>query len=227
MKNKSIFAAAFVCVVIIAAQPAIASDAPKVTLPSAPALPASTEQPASEDKVVDFMNQSIKAYQDGKFKESLKLSDEAQNGIRDRHAELYRALLPSVPSGGWTLEDKADVSATLGTPIVGGMSVVARSYKGGGHTATIAYIVDSPMMSLLSNVMQAISSASGPNVSTEDIKGNKATYREQSTERKGANHQLMIFAGDVMVLVQSDTLPKETLLQFANLVDFDKLKTVQ
>jgi len=228
MKNSILFVFALVCATVIGGSaPVFADDPPHVALPQMASPPSPPDVAPKEDTVIGPMNHAIEAYQAGKFKEALKLSDDAQSGIRAKHVALYRALLPPAPAGGWTEEDKNDSGATLGAQLVGGLSVVGRDYKGGGHTASIAYVIDSPMITMLSGIMQAITSASGPNGSSEEIKGYKATYKEQSEDHKAAAHQLTVFAGDVVVMVQSNTLPKETLMQFANIIDYDRLKTVQ
>jgi hypothetical protein len=201
----------------------VASAAP---MPTPAPLPAPAPTPPFADGVMVSMHNAEAAYQAGMYKNALKFTDQAEGDIRTKHAALYRSLLPPAPAVGWVSQDKNDNNSTLGAALAGGMAIVSRDYKGGTHTASISYVVDSPMLTMVSGMLGAVAAASGPNSEAMEIKGNKALYREQAPSDKGEAHQLMIYAGDVMVMVQSNTLPKNTLVQFANIVDYDKLKTV-
>jgi len=205
----------------------IASTQGDISAPPMAKLPNSAPQEAPKLQPDQYLTQAQDAYKNGELKQSLDLIAKAQTGIRTKRAELYKPLLPPTPEN-WKENDGNDSQLTMDASMLGGMSAITRTYTGYGHTISVAYIVDSPMMNFLSTMMKMVSALKGPTNSTETVQGNQAMYKEVENKAKGTtSHQLMVFAGDVMVVLQSDTLPKETIMQFADIVPYEKLKTVK
>src|SRR5262249_34934359 len=90
-----------------------ADQPPSVGAPAglAPGVP--VPPPPPKDATVP-LNEAIKAYKDGKYKEALAQIDLAQNSIRRQHAELYRSLLPDNAPSGWQVLGSNDGAAAMG-----------------------------------------------------------------------------------------------------------------
>jgi hypothetical protein len=202
--------------------PVVAEDkAPPAAAPSLPPGLQDLVQTAPLQEGDVYMDQAKQAYLAGQYKKSLDLLGKAQTVIRTKRAELFKPLLPPA-TGKWQIEESKNDNMTAPPALLGGMSLVSRVYTGYGYTVELKFIIDSPMMSMLGGLLQA----AGKDAKTEEIKGNKAIYKETSVGA-GSHHQLMIFCGDVLISLESTNLPKEFMMQFANAIDYDKIKAVQ
>jgi len=198
-----------------------------------PNIPGVNLMPDVKEKPEDLLHKAITAYEAGQMKDSLKLIEDAQDGIRVKHAELYAKLLPSLPAGGWTIADPdpSKTVVTFSTRVAGGLNVINRTFAGNGHKVTITYIADSSTIALVSPLLSAFAPlVIGPNGSFDSVKGNPAMYLESKPDEvrhRPASHTIIVMMPDTIVAVTSQTLPKETLMQFASTVDFDQLKAIK
>jgi hypothetical protein len=215
---------ALMLAVLVNAAPGFADD--KTPMPSLPVPPGSDDVTAKQ-QADDFLGQAKDAYKEGHYRQAQNLVDKAQIAIRTKRAELYKALLPAA-SGEWKVDDNADKRIVFGF-VNNNNSNVSRTYTGYGHTVKISYLIDPQTMGM----MRPFISPGDQDSSPEEVKGYQAIYKDSSSQqinpafRNGTAHQLTIYEGDVVAVIQSDTLPKSTMMEFANAIDFAKIKAVQ
>lgn len=208
-----IFAMTFM---LVGVAPAIAADNPNGASLSAVSIPAPAAQKTPPEDPIESLRSAIKADQAGRYGEALKDINEAKKGISAKHFALYRALLPTTPGPAWKSVDTSDTLSK---------SIVTREYTANGQTVSISYIIDPTTVKFMSGALIKMVGSMMAGASDEPlaVKGHKASYQEIKLGDI-VNHKLTIDVGDVLVTVQSPTISKDTLLKFADLVDYEKLK---
>ncbi|MEN8191109.1 MAG: hypothetical protein ABFS19_14775, partial [Thermodesulfobacteriota bacterium] len=110
---------------------------------------------------------------------------------------------------------------TLGTAVFGGGVTVSRDYTKDDGSVSIEIVSDSPVlqsvMVMLNNPMFA--GASGGSLKT--IKGQRAIVKYDDGDRSGDIN--IVVAGRFMVTVKGDRVDQETLVGYAESIDFVSL----
>jgi hypothetical protein len=195
-----------------------ASENPAIPAPAAP-INSEQQQTISKDPI-EPLNDAIGAYKKGNYNDALSKIDAAKKSVGMKRVEAYQSLLPPIPRGGWSLSDD--------TPDRFMFSFVQRTYKANGNTVTIKYTFGEDMLNIMkagANVV--VDTMMSANKAAFDVKGNKADYRDIKLGDKIISHEVEVHAGKVLVTVVSETIGKDVLVQFADLVDFDKLRNLQ
>ncbi len=117
---------------------------------------------------------------------------------------------------------------------------MSRGYTNNGQKVKITFVTDAPIMSFIVPLLQSFAPliAKG-DLAQGTIKGYPSIYFENNgnavqgmqpavaSGKQPAVHVLTVLMGDVIVTLSSETLGREFLTQFANVVDYDKLKVGQ
>ena len=178
---------------------------------------AAQEEP---DDVLTTIQEAVKQYKLGQFAGAISNLDYATQLIRQKKSERMKALLPE-PLKGW--QAKSATAQALGTAVFGGGITVSRDYyTGKGASLSIEIVSDSPVlqsiMTMLNNPMFA--GAAGGMLKT--IKGQRAMMKYDENERKGEMN--IVTANRFMVTVKGHGVEQETLVTFAEAVDFAVLE---
>ena len=173
----------------------------------------------------NFIELAKASYQAGRFKDALAQLDKAQVAIRQQRLEKYKTLLPPAPQG-WQSQDKQDEAASMGGAMLGGMSVVSRIYTANGHELKLYYMIDSPMIDMLGSMIKLaeITPQAGDN-SVVRVKGFPGSFKEK-LEKDKPTRQLSLLVDGMMIMLESATLPRETFMQFADILPIEQIRQV-
>jgi len=171
-----------------------------------------------QDDVLTTVNEAVKQYKAGDLAGAASNLDYASQLVRQKKSERMKDLLPE-PLAGW--EGKPANAQTLGTAVFGGGVTVSREYKKGDAKVFIEIVSDSPVlqsvMMMLNNPMFA--GASGGNLKT--IKGQRAIIKYDNGKRSGDVN--IVVAGRFMVTLKGTRVDQQTLIDYAEAVDFVSL----
>ena len=171
------------------------------------------------DDILTTVNEAVKQYTAGDFAGAISNLDYATQLIRQKRSERMKALLPEPPSG-W--QAKPATSQALGTAVFGGGVTVSRDYfTDQGASLSIEMVSDSPVlqsiMTMLNNPMFA--GAAGGVIKT--INRQRAIIKYDEDDHKGEID--IVVASRFMVTVKGQGIERDTLLKFAESVDFTAL----
>ncbi|MCI5120790.1 MAG: hypothetical protein D3908_06300 [Candidatus Electrothrix sp. AUS4] len=171
------------------------------------------------DDILTTVNEAVKQYKLGDFSGAISNLDYATQLIRQKRSERMKALLPE-PLTGW--QAKPATAQALGTAVFGGGVTVSRDYfTEKGASLSIEMVSDSPVlqsiMTMLNNPMFA--GAAGGMIKT--IKRQRAIIKYDEDDRKGEID--IVVASRFMVTVKGQGVERDTLLKFAESVDFTAL----
>ncbi|XCN71435.1 MAG: hypothetical protein Q3M24_14055 [Candidatus Electrothrix aestuarii] len=171
------------------------------------------------DDILTTVNEAVKQYKLGDFSGAISNLDYATQLIRQKRSERMKALLPE-PLSGW--QAKPATAQALGTAVFGGGVTVSRDYfTEKGASLSIEMVSDSPVlqsiMTMLNNPMFA--GAAGGMIKT--IKRQRAIIKYDKDDRKGEVD--IVVASRFMVTVKGQGVERDTLLKFAESVDFTAL----
>jgi len=171
------------------------------------------------DDVLTTVNEAVKQYNLGDFSGAISNLDYATQLIRQKRSERMKALLPE-PLSGW--QAKPATAQALGTAVFGGGITVSRDYfTDKGSALSIEMVSDSPVlqsiMTMLNNPMFA--GAAGGMIKT--IKRQRAIIKYDEDDHKGEID--IVVANRFMVTVKGHGIEQDTLLKFAESVDFTAL----
>jgi len=208
---------------------------------------ATVNRPTTVEKTEVHIQRAQAAYNDKKYKDAMTSLQLAQDALRRQHADYYTNIFPKA-SKNWSLEEtKPEDMICLGQQIFGGMLVLSRTYSSNGNKVQISLMTDAPVLSFVGPILQAIAPfiakgeiAQGtikeyPSIYVDNINGGAMAKRpsrqdgsiEFSSAKQTPMHVLIVLVGDVIVGISSETLDREYLSQFANILDYDKLKRGQ
>jgi len=171
------------------------------------------------DDALTTINEALKQYKLGEFAGAISNLDYATQLIRQKRSERMKSLLPE-PLSGW--QAKPATAQALGTAVFGGGVTVSRDYyTDQGASLSIEMVSDSPVlqsiMTMLNNPMFA--GAAGGIIKT--VKRQRAMIKYDEKDRKGEID--IVVASRFMVTVKGHGVERETLLKFAESIDFDGL----
>ncbi|XOF32401.1 MAG: hypothetical protein ACL93V_10160 [Candidatus Electrothrix sp. YB6] len=172
-----------------------------------------------KDDILTTIDEAVRQYKASEYAGAVSNLDYAGQLIRQKKSEQMKNLLPE-PLADW--QAKPATSQALGTAVFGGGLTVSRDYfTEDGSTLSIELVSDSPVlqsiMVLLNNPMFA--GASGGVVNT--IKRQRAMIKYDEKERKGEVN--IVVVSRFIVTVKGYNVDRETLIKYAEAVDFDAL----
>ncbi len=171
------------------------------------------------DEVKDYLKRAQELYDQKNYSEAISELQFAISKIQDLQAEGYQTVLPEPPQG-WTASEIQ--TNKMPGAIMGGGVTLTRSYSNDrGESIEITVMGESPAVSSI--LMMASNPMFLGGNKLVRVKGNKAIEEWHDQDKSGT---LSIIVGSkCIVTVEGSSLEaKDTLYQFANLVDYDKIK---
>uniref|UniRef100_UPI00405785DA hypothetical protein n=1 Tax=Candidatus Electronema sp. TaxID=2698783 RepID=UPI00405785DA len=193
--------------------PAAASEAAKDLFPLAP-------QPSwlANDDIINVIEQAVRQYRANDLAGAISNLDYAAQLIRQKKSEQMKALLPE-PLPGW--QAKPAAAKSLGAAVFGGGSTVSRDYFTASSVLYMEIVSDSPVLQsiimMLNNPLFA--GASGGNLQT--IKQQRAMIKYNANERSGEIN--IVVAGRFIVTIKGRAVDQDTMLRYAEAMDFEAL----
>ncbi|RUM41512.1 MAG: hypothetical protein DSY80_08670 [Desulfocapsa sp.] len=181
-------------------------------------LPLQAGAAAEKDDVLTTIDEAVKQYTNGDYAGAASNLDYASQLVRQKKSERMKDLLPE-PLSGWQAQPAS--AQTLGTAVFGGGVTVSRNYSKDDASVSIEIVTDSPVlqsvMMMLNNPMFA--GASGGNLET--IKGQRAIVKYEPKGRSGEIN--IVVANRFMVTVKGNNVEQQTLVSYAEAIDFRSL----
>jgi hypothetical protein len=169
------------------------------------------------DDVTDSIDEAVKAYKAKDFAAAAQSLDAAAQLVRQKRADLFKALLPEAPSG-WKAED-ATVQAGGAAMFGGGITVERRYTKDDSSSVTVKLITDSPIMQGVMMMMNNPMFANADGGKLERIKNQKAIFKN----RDGSGSVNIVVNGTLLVQIEGSQVTDANLRAFAEAVDYAKL----
>lgn len=168
------------------------------------------------DDVTDSIDEAVKAYKADDYSTAAQSLDAAAQMVRQKRAELFKAVLPDAPSG-WTAEEPT-VSAA-GAAMLGGGVSAERRYTKGDSSVTVKIITDSPIMQGVMMMMGNPMFANADGGKLERIKGQKAIFKNKD----GSGSVNVVVNGTLLLQIEASSVTDADLRAFAEAVDYAKL----
>jgi len=168
------------------------------------------------DDVTDSIDEAIKAYKANDFAAAAQSLDAAAQLVRQKRAELFKAVLPAAPSG-WTAEDATSQSAAAA--MFGGGVSAERHYTKGDASITVKLITDSPAMQGVMMMMGNPMFANADGGKLERIKGQKAIFKNKD----GSGSVNVVVGGSMLIQIEGSQVKDADLRAFAEAIDYAKL----
>jgi hypothetical protein len=172
--------------------------------------------PAWADDITDQINEALTAYGRKDLPTAIAGLEAALNLLRQSRADAYGALLPAAPAG-WTAEKVETIA--VGVAMAGGGTGATRKYQKGNDTVTVSILADSPLMQVMSTLMNSGMAGLG-GMQTRIVNGRRTIYMKDD----GAF--TTIVADRILVRVEGRGQPEDTLKQFLTAVDFAAVEKV-
>jgi hypothetical protein len=178
-------------------------------------MPGLLQADDKQDDVLTTIEEAVKQYKAGDFAGAASNLDYASQLVRQKKSEHMKDLLPE-PLAGWQAQPAS--AQTLGTAVFGGGVTVSRDYSRGESRVSIEIVSDSPVLQsvlmMINNPMFA--GASGGTLKM--IKGQRGIVKYDA---KGLNGEInIVVANRFMVTVKGEKLEEQTLLDYAQAIDF-------
>jgi hypothetical protein len=171
------------------------------------------------DDVTDSIDEAVKSYKSNDFSAAAQSLEAAAQLVRQKRAELFKAILPAAPSG-WTAEE-ATVQAA-GAAMLGGGVSAERRYTKGDSSVTIKLITDSPIMQGVMMMMGNPMFANADGGKLERIKGQKAIFKN----KEGNGSVNVVVNGTLLVQIEATQTSDKDLRAFAEALDYSKLTSL-
>ena len=168
------------------------------------------------DDVTDSIDEAVKAYKNNDYAAAAQGLDAAAQLVRQKRAELFKAVLPAAPAG-WTAEDPTSQAAAAA--MFGGGVSAERHYTKGDSSVTIKLITDSPIMQGVLMMMSNPMFANADGGKLERIKGQKAVFKNKD----GSGSVNVVVNGTLLVQIEGSQVSDADLRKFAEAVDYAKI----
>ncbi|WP_417916534.1 hypothetical protein [Candidatus Electronema sp. JC] len=172
----------------------------------------------ANDDIINVIEQAVRQYRANDLAGAISNLDYAAQLIRQKKSERMKALLPE-PLPGW--QAKAAAAKSLGAAVFGGGSTVSRDYFTASSVLSMEIVSDSPVLQsiimMLNNPLFA--GASGGNIQT--IKQQRAMIKYNANDRSGEIN--IVVAGRFIVTIKGRAVDQDTMLRYAEAMDFEAL----
>ena len=168
------------------------------------------------DDVTDSIDEAVKSYKANDFSAASQSLEAAAQLVRQKRAELFKALLPAAPSG-WTAE--APTVQSAGAAMLGGGVSAERHYTKENASVTVKFITDSPIMQGMMMMMGNPMFANADGGKLERIKGQKAIFKNKD----GNGSVNVVVNGTLLVQIEASQASDAELRAFVESIDYGKL----
>lgn len=173
---------------------------------------------ALADDVKNSIEEAMEYYQEGAYKDAVESLNYASQLIQQMKGKQLEAFLPTVD--GWSVS-KAE-SKSIGASMLGGGITVEGYYRKDTSSVSVQMITDSPMMQTM------IMMISNPMIATADGGQLQRIGREKAIvkydEEAQSGEIRMVVADAYLITIEGKQVDEDTLIGFAEAIDFKKLK---
>ncbi|MCD6654133.1 MAG: hypothetical protein LT067_05140 [Sulfurovum sp.] len=177
---------------------------------------------AAADDVTDSIEEAVDAYKKGEYKKASEELTYALESINQKKGNSLKIYLPE-PLEGWTADEAT--AQTANAAMLGGGTMLSRTYHKSESLITIEMVMDSPLMQGIAMMMANPMFRSSEIGELTRINKEKAMIKYDNKEKSG--DITMIVANRIMVTVKGETVSKEELIAYAKAIDLKKLKAME
>lgn len=177
---------------------------------------------AAADDVTDSIEEAVDAYKKGEYKKASEELTYALESINQKKGNSLKIYLPE-PLEGWTADEAT--AQTANAAMLGGGTMLSRTYHKSESLVTIEMVMDSPLMQGIAMMMANPMFRSSEMGELTRINKEKAMVKYDNKEKSG--NITMIVANRIMVTIKGETVSKEELIAYANAIDLKKLKAME
>lgn len=183
-------------------------------LPLACALLALAAAPAHADEITDQIDAAERAYVAGDAQVAIQALEFAIAQIKEQLRARQLALLPA-PLPGWSADDPVSDAGGIAAMFTG--TTLTRTYRNdAGASVTIGITADSPLLSMLTTLMQASPSATPYT---------HAGYRGVLELHPDGTSRLLLLVGTrIQVQVEGNGVERQTLEAYLRAVPLEQLE---
>ncbi len=183
-------------------------------LPLACALLALAAAPAHADEITDQIDAAERAYVAGDAQVAIQALEFAIAQIKEQLRARQLALLPA-PLPGWSADDPVSDAGGIAAMFTG--TTLTRTYRNDdGASVTIGITADSPLLSMLTTLMQASPSATPYT---------HAGYRGVLELHPDGTSRLLLLVGTrIQVQVEGNGVERQTLEAYLRAVPLEQLE---
>jgi hypothetical protein len=171
---------------------------------------------ARADDITDQIDRGLDAYRKEDLSAAVTALDTAAGLIRQKKTQAWRTALPP-PLSGWTAEK---VQGTALSPaLLGGATMINRTYRKDGSTVTVSIIADSPLVSPIAAFLANSVAGLIGNSEIAVIGGRRALYS------KDDNAYQTLVGDRVLVKVEgSHDVGDPVLREWFQAIDYPKIE---
>lgn len=174
------------------------------------------------DDIEDSVKEGLDFYRKGQYKESIDSLNYATQLMQQKLAAKLEDFLPK-PLSGWKV--KKTTSQGIGGAMFGGGAVAENHYTKGNSSMEIQIITNSPLVASISMMMSNPMFATADGGKLTKIKGQKGVMKYNSQSKYG---ELQILVDNrILILFEGENIKESELKDYANAVDYDKLKKME
>jgi hypothetical protein len=170
--------------------------------------------PVLSDPITDQIDAAKRAYEGGEERVAIQALEFAAAQIKDKLKAAQLNLLPE-PLPGWTADDPVSDAGGI-TAMFTGTNLTRTYRKDDGATVSISITADSPLLSMLTTLMQANPSA------TPYTRGGYRGVLELHDD--GTSRVLLMVGTRVQVQLEGSGVDKQTLEAYLDAVKLDQLE---
>jgi hypothetical protein len=169
--------------------------------------------PLSADPITDQIDAAKRSYEAGDERVAIQALEFAAAQIRDKLKKQQLDLLPAPPPG-WTADEPATDAGGIAAMFTG--TTLTRTYhREDGASVNITITADSPLLSILTTLMQANPSA------TPYTRGG---YRGVLEETEGSTRILLLIGSRIQVQLTGSGVDQQTLEAYLDAIQLDRLE---
>ncbi len=173
---------------------------------------------ADINSVLSIIEEAVKQYQAGDYAGAASNLDYASQLIRQKKSENMKQLLPE-PLPGWTAGDVA--AHAIGSDVLGGGVTVSRDYYKDDASLNLEIGSDSPVLQSVQMMVNNSLFAGAGGGKLKILKEQKAIIKYDETKKSGDVY--VVVADKFMVTIKGNQVSRESLIQFAESVDYEQL----
>ncbi len=170
--------------------------------------------PVLADPITDQIDAAKRAYEVGDERVAIQALEFAAAQIRDKLKKQQLDLLPA-PLAGWTADEPSTDAGGIAAMLTG--TNLTRTYRReDGASITIGITADSPLLSMLTTLMQA-----DPSATPYTRGGYRGAFE---AHRDGSSRILLLIGTRIQVQLEARGVDRQTLEAYLDAIKLDRLE---
>jgi hypothetical protein len=175
---------------------------------------------AMADEIESDIKNSLESYKSKKYGEAIVFLDSASQKIRKIKAGNIETVFPD-PLIGWTAKNPE--SSAIGSMFMGGAISASRVYANNRRTIRIEIVSDSPLISMVSGMLSnPMIVAASPMLNIKQIKGESAILEWDSMSKTGSAK--VVIDNKILITISGNNCKEEDIIDYANAIDYGKIR---